>query len=250
MILATLDAAAWAALAGWALVIVTLFAVAVGWQAARAANKTFRLEAEPRLLVRVVDEARVARDGLHRLSATAARGTPPTPDQIEPLGQIPIYLVDGKLGADGLRLIVNGFAIREPEPGELYKLRSQPATLWPALRIEVRNVGRSPAIQIGLNWRITGRMSNPDRASRFVAGLEVVERTDDATILLNGVGPNDSAFFWLGNATGTAFTLKLRSAYQRDPFDVESGQTKPISAIPVDTFRLTTADDQIAPEAP
>ncbi|MBV8299110.1 MAG: hypothetical protein JO083_06165 [Candidatus Eremiobacteraeota bacterium] len=234
--------AAFAAWGTWALVGITFGAVIVGWRAANTANATLRLEVEPRLVVRVVNEARIfARQGLQRFTGIAVPGTPSSSEPFEPLDQSPVYLLDGKLGSDNLRKVTNGFAIRMPTAAELNQTQPGHSLIWPALHIEIHNVGRSPAIKIGLNWSISGPMFNYDRS--FEEGLEVREQIDEATIVVDAVAPNDRTYIWIGNATGTPFTLRLKSTgYQRDPFDLDSGKTTPISVIAVSTFRLSMAD--------
>ncbi len=74
--------------------------------------------------------------------------------------------------------------------------------------------------------------------------MDVVEQTDEATTVVAGVGPNDSAFIWIANATGTAFVLKLRSpGNQRDPLNLESGKMKPLSMIAASQFTLPAMSD-------
>jgi hypothetical protein len=244
MMLADIDLGA-TALGTWALVAVTVAAVIVAWRAARAANATFRLEAEPRLVVKVVGEMRIfARQGLHQLAASVVPGEPPTPEQISPLDQAPVHLVDGKLGADNFRKVADGFALRTPTTAELNRGQQEHVPVWPALRIEVRNVGRAPAIQVGLKWTISAPMFDSDWRTK--QGPKVVTKSAEATLVVDAIGPNDSTFIWLGNATGTQFTLALGSpGYQRDPFDLDSGKTTPISTIAVSTFKLRTADNSI-----
>jgi hypothetical protein len=237
-----------AALTGWgtiALVVIGGCAVFFGWRAANAANDTFRLEAEPKLVVRATGEAKiVARQGLYRLPSRWSFAVPITPEELEPLDETPVFLVDGKAGADGRRLIGNGFSIRPPTPAELNSRAQSP--VWPALRIEIRNVGRSPAIQAGLHWNVSAAVFAPDWRQSFSSGegMLVIEQTDEATTIVGGVGPNDSAFIWFANATGTAFSLKLRSpGNQRDPLNLESGKMKPLSMIATSTFALPAMSD-------
>lgn len=231
----------------WAMVAVTLGAVVVGWRAAKAANATLRLEAEPRIVVRVASHGFIfARQGMQRLTRDVITGAPPEAPESEPLDDCPVFLVDGKLGADGLRKVINGFAIRTPTDSELYRPGSSQAFLWPALRLEIRNVGRSPAVQVGLKWNITAPMFNPDRRARFGEDLEVIQKSDEASIVIDAVGPNTSTYTWIGNATGSQLTLTLKSSgYQLDPLDPGSGRTQPIPTIPTSTFRLLPSDRSI-----
>lgn len=240
-------------LTAWAtvtLVLVTLGALIAGWRAATAANATFRLEAEPRLVVRVVNESLIfAGQGLYRLKPNPMPGMPATAERFEPLDNAPVYLLDGKPGHDGLRKIINGFAIRPVSNDELNRMQQAP--IWPALRLEVRNVGRSPAVQVGLKWDITAPMFNPDLKERFEQGIEVIKKHDEATIIVNAVAPNDSIYIWLGNATGSHFTVTLKSpGYQRDPFDLDSGKLKPISTVAVSTFMLGPSETSISIQPP
>jgi len=231
----------------WALVAVTLAAVVVGWRAAKAANATLRLEAEPRIVVRVSSDALIfARQGMQRVTRETFAGAPPQAHQIKPLEDCPVFLVDGKLGADGIRKVADGFAIRTPTDGELYKLESSQASLWPALRLEIRNVGRSPAVQVGLKWNITAPIFNPDRRARFDEGPAVIRMSDETATVIDAVGPNSSTYVWLGNTTGCELTLTLKSpGYQLEPLNPESGRTRPISTIPTSTFRLLPSDRSV-----
>lgn len=234
----------------WGLVLVTGAAVFVGWRAAQAANATFRLEAEPKLVVRPAGGAKVfARWGvLHRLPANWS-GNNPEAEATEPFGDAPLYLVDGKADAENRRIIKNGFALRSVEWAELNQGPQPP--VWPALRVEIRNVGRSPVIQAGLHWNISAPIFVTTFAESDGYGPEVETRTDQATTVIDGVGPNDSTFIWFANTTGTAFTLTLRSpGYQRDPLNFESLKTTPLSMLATNTFSLPGMIGEAAPPPP
>lgn len=168
------------ALGTWALVGVTGAAVIGGWRAAAAANATFRLEAEPRLVVKVVGEMRIfARQGLHQIDTGVLRGEPPSPEQILKLDPAPVHLVDGKLAANNLRKIAEGFAFRSPTFAELNRSQQEHVPIWPALRVEIRNVGRSPAIQVGLKWTISAPMFASDWVRPGASSYNEKRRSDD-----------------------------------------------------------------------
>jgi hypothetical protein len=228
----------WTALGTWALVAITGFAVYFGRKAANTANDTFRLEAEAKLVVRAAGQGKIfARQGLHRLSPDWNANAPLESSHFTELTE-PVYLVEGKPGDDGRALILNGFRIRPPTPNELNQFSQVP--VWPAIRVEIRNVGRSPAIQAGLKWRISALVFTAEwRQTLDRGGPDVEERVDEATIVIEGIGPNDSAFIWLANPIGTAFKLTLICpGYQRDPLDLESGKTKPLTMMAITSFAL------------
>jgi hypothetical protein len=180
------DAAWYSAMAAGALVVITAVATIVGGRAAQSAARTYRLESEPLIVVRKASQ------------------------QNQDHASADLYIVLApKAVAEGL---------------ELRKWRLEDNTMaegWTAadvggqprakrLTFEIRNVGRSPAVEPVITWDLS-TPTLPTPTTKVLADLEPVTAVGAGFMRLPSLPAGDVAYVIVENRLTSRVTLK---AYQ------------------------------------
>lgn len=210
-----------------ALMLITGCAVFVGWRAAESATKTYRLEAEPVLVITdagsgfvQVDRDHIARDQIYVITGNPA-------------------LVDG---------LVLRQSQRDDRPGPHYPDRSPsgPTVLtaeqnkpWWSLHLEIQNAGRAPAVQVEIDIDLTcGTFQTEPPTAGFVPDANAsTDGTPIAgvqhghgTLTLPAIAPQSKVLVRIENHCGVGASLIPRAeGRQVDWLDAR----RAVKAIPV-----------------
>jgi hypothetical protein len=243
MLLADFDAdlAAWSSAAVAVIAFVALWA---GIRQAMSANATFRLEAEARLIIRRASESRITWNAIYRvfMEVQPYIGPRSGPSQIvdlQSLGDVPVFFITGKPDPSGNLVVSEGIQIQSATDFRR-PVAVAPGTRYPvfhALRVEVKNLGRSPAVQVSVPWKLSAPGTRKSGDSETL--VQPTEYSGEADVVIDGVGSNDSASIWIANTIGLPVTLLVRpSATQRDPKNVRAESFKRIDLLPTSSFKI------------
>ena len=177
------------AIATWALFVVTLGAVIVGGFAATSAARSYALEAEPVVVVRewtVLDEVSAPSE---KSRARLAR----------------VYVVAPKNTlAEGMVLRPFDLSIDDPNHGKTGYVENPPEK--PQLMFAVRNVGRSPAVDVEINWKLRTPifLGKPD-----LNNIKATEQTGGGVIRIAALPPQEVVYLRITNSLGTAVKVSI-----------------------------------------
>ncbi len=229
-----------------ALVLITGLAVFFGKRAADLANNTYRLEAEPVLILTAADRwttPQAGRDSIPLERTYVITGAP--------------ALIDGLV----LRRWQKGDRSGPRDPG---LSTSSPTSLtpeqqkpWWSLVLQIQNAGRSPAVQVEIDvdlarpallqpgQRMVGFESDPDELTDSGSvDLSVGTQRGNGTVKIPAIGPQSTVLIRIENHLGDQARLTPRTEGRQVDWRDRRRATRPIAIIvPDESFELNSGYD-------
>ena len=192
------------------LVGITGVATWVGGRAASSAAATYRLESEPVIVV-------------HEFTADPGAVSIALVTQMR---TAPRYVID----ATGP--VVDGIQLHERparEPGG-------PASTVPTICLELTNVGRSPAVDVALEWNLS--IPTLLKRSTRLQDFEAAIAFGNGTMRIPAIAAGSSVFAFIENRLGNVVTLDAASRGSQADWRSTSRGRVPIEVVASDAFKF------------